>query len=114
MSERAWRCDMFEFEGDGSRFRHINPDRQQLLVSHGLEDDDRGLRIRIQHEGFNSCLHGVGLLCSVEVDGKQKDQREQKKPLARMQPPSPELWLSPKVNFTLSAGFGSCQRCRFS
>src|SRR5262245_53652851 len=83
MSERAWCSDMFEFEGDGSRFRHVNPDRQELLVSHGLKDNDRGLCIRIQHEGFNSCLHGVGLLCSVEVDGKQKDQRGQKKPLAR-------------------------------
>src|SRR5262245_15519770 len=83
MGERAWSCDMFEFEGDGSRFRHVNPDRQELLVSHGFKDNDRGLCIRVQHQRFDPCLYRVGLLRGVEADRKQKDQREQKKPLAR-------------------------------
>jgi hypothetical protein len=91
MSQRAWRCDMFEFEGDGSCFRHVNPDRQELLISHGFKDDDRGLCIRIQHEGFNPCLNGVGLLRGVEPDRQQKDQRNRKS-LARFLQPLRRNW----------------------
>src|SRR5262245_5890542 len=93
MSEGPWCCDVFEFEGDGSRFGHVDPDRQEFLISYGFKDNDRGLCIRIQHQSFDFCLYRVGLLCGVEADRKQNDQQEQRTPSARFhtKPPSPEI-----------------------
>src|SRR5499426_2206684 len=118
MSEGPWCCDVFEFEGDGSGFRHVDPDRQKFLIGYGFKDNDRGLCIRVQHQRFDPCLYRIGLLRGVEADRKQNDQREQRKPSARFhtKPPSPtflaisedqselirQLWIMSTVPFFLT------------